>query len=104
MVNNDGTIIRRGPGETFQQTLDRLFSPARTSAMLELVSPQITSAQSYYVSTIVQPSKVMMHTIEDGTHASDDEEEETQEARCEEDLDELSVDELQLMVRMLSIR
>ena len=70
--------------------------------MLELVLPQITSAQLYYVSTIIQPSKVMMHTVEDDAHASDDEDEEMQEAHCKEDLDELSVDELQLMVRMLS--
>ena len=70
--------------------------------MLERVSPQITSTQSYYVSTIVQPSKVMMHAVEDKIHASDDEDEETQEACCEEDLDELSVDKLPLMVRMVS--
>ena len=71
VVNNDGTIICQGPGETFQQILDCLFSPARTSVMLELVSPQITSAQSYYVSMIVQPSKVMTHTIEDETNNPD---------------------------------
>jgi hypothetical protein len=44
----------------------------------------------------------MMHTVEDEDNGSEEEEEQTYEARCEEDLDELSVDELQLMVRMLS--
>ena len=92
----DGAFIRRGPGETFQQFVDR-NPPARVTAMLELLSPQITAALAY-TSSLVTPTPVTMHTIEEVDAFSDDDEEDDQCARCEEDLDELSQSQLQLMV------
>jgi hypothetical protein len=98
----DGAFIRRGPGETFQQFVDRT-PPARLSAMLELVSPQVNAASSY-ISSLISPTAVAMHTIEDTHDESEDEEEEDQRARCEEDLEDLSPEQLQLMVRTLNMQ
>ena len=93
----DGSGIRHAPGETFQQAVDHQ-SPPCVSAMLELLSPQIASASSY-VSAVVTPSEVTMHSVEE----SDEEEPENPyAARCNDDLDSLSVDELQPMVHSLN--
>jgi hypothetical protein len=72
--------------------------------MLELLSPQIAAAPSAssYVSTIITPTAVTMHTLDDQEDESDDDRENLYSARCEDDLDELSVDELQLLVRNLN--
>jgi len=101
----DGSPIRCGPGETLQQTIDQ-FAPARVAAMLEVLSPQVATAAatSSYVSTIVTPTMVTMHTIEPSL--SDDESEGEADAYLavddDEDISELSAEQLQLLVHTLS--
>ena len=95
----DGSGIRRAQGETFQQTIDRL-APTRVSAIIELVSPQV--AASSFVSSVVTPTAVAMYVAEPEDTDSEDESIHSYAASCEDDLDELSVDDLQLLVRTLS--
>ena len=94
----DGSRIPRNQGESLQQGLDRIM-PGHISAIVKLVSPQV--AASSYVSEIIEPTEVMMHTV-DNDEESDDEHSNEYAVRCEEDLDELTTDELQLMVRTLN--
>src|ERR1700724_1257531 len=69
--------------------------------MLELVSPQVAVASSF-ISSVVTPTVVAMHVVDEADDATDDEEQEDQHARCEEDLEDLTAEQLQLMVRTLN--
>jgi len=94
----DGSGIHRGFNENLQQAID-CISPMRIAAMIELVSPQLAAAS--YVGALVTPTEVAMHAAADND--SDDEDTESPyTARCEEDLDHLTNEELQTLVHTLS--
>jgi hypothetical protein len=97
----DGTGIRRGPDENLQQAIDRM-APVRVAAMIELVSPQVAAAAASFVNTVVTPTEVSMHADAEGDESDDEEPENQYAARCDEDLDHLSNDELQSLVHALS--
>ena len=94
----DGADIRCGPGETLQQAIDR-ETPSCISAMLELYSPQTAetaATTSTYVSAIVKPTEVMMHTLD-----MDDESDNVDE-EVDEDFSNLMVAELQVLAQSLN--
>lgn len=100
----DGSWIRRGPGETLQQAIDRA-TPTRTSALLEVVSPQIAAAASY-INSVLTPTKVTtMHTVD--VEDSDDEleSEDTDEiaaANSIEGITDIPPEQLEAMIQALS--
>ena len=57
----DGSRIPRNQGESLQQGLDRI-APEHVSAIVELVSTQVAALS--YISEIVEPTEVMMHTVD----------------------------------------
>jgi len=68
--------------------------------MIELVSPQLAAAS--YISAVVTPTDVAMHADTNDDDSDDEETNGAYAARCNNDLDHLSNDELQSLVHTLS--
>ena len=65
----DGSRIPRNPGELLQQGL-YCAMPSHVSAIVELVSLQV--AASSYISKIIEPTEVMMHTVDSDKESEDE--------------------------------